>query len=371
MKKIMLTVLLLFVAAGGYLAYTTLDSHTPVVSAAKKAVGTYSGTLYIAGMGGHYAVAKVTIDPNDTVQPIKVDDLDRIVVGDHKTHPIHDARIDVNDRNVTFWSTYKLDPDGNLHAGKSDLTTGEVLKDIVIPKPDRVDQTVANYCASGQSKDDYIAVSMANEGYIDIRDKKTLELKHRIFMDELGFKSATYTFAHGINTPDMSKFVVTVNVTPAGFMGWMGKTKLIMVDMKALEQGKIKKLAEGMITGTPAKTITFRQTFTSDGKYLLQSGADRGYLIDAETLKAVDEITEIPGESHDLIATPDSKYAVMTFREKVKNSEGKEIEDGTLMLYDIAAKKVIGSKSTSVCYACHEGVMEKTSALCGIDANWN
>jgi hypothetical protein len=368
MKKMIYVVITLAMVFTGYLAFTTVDTETPVVNAAKKT--TYDGTIYVAGMGGHFAVADVTVDPSNLEEPIKINDLDRIEVGSAKTHPIHDARIDVNDRNVTFWSTYKLDPDGNLHVGKSDLTTGKVLVDVAVPKPERVDQAIANYCASGQSKDNYMPISMSNEGFLDVWDKKTMKLKHRIFMDQLGFKSGTYTFAHGINTPDMTKFVVTVNLTPAGFQGWIGRTKLMMLDMKELEEGRIKILAENVITGTPVKTITFRQAFTPDGKYLLQSGGDRAYLLNGETLEAIDEITEIPGESHDLIGTPDSKYAVMTFREKTKNAEGKDIEDGTLMLYDIEAKKVIGKKSVSVCYSCHEGMVEKTSALCGMDANW-
>ena len=36
-----------------------------------------------------------------------------------------------------FWSTYKLDPQGKMHVGKSDLKTGNVIKDVAIdPGPE-------------------------------------------------------------------------------------------------------------------------------------------------------------------------------------------------------------------------------------------
>ena len=146
-----------------------------------------------------------------------------------------------------------------------------------------------------------------------------------------------------------------------------------MLDMAALEQGKMVKLAEGVITGKPKDasggTITFRQFFTADGKTLFQSGADRGYVIDAATLKVLDEVTPLPGENHDFMPTPDGKYAVLTLREKAKDFEGKDSTDGTLLLYDVAAKKTIG-KSASVCFACHKEQKVGTAVLCGLDANW-
>ena len=366
MKKFVISVLALTLITAGYLAVTSTPSETATAVAAVKP---YQATLYVAGMGGHFAVADVTIDPNDTAGPIKVNDLDMISIGDKKTHPTHDARIDVNDRNTMFWSTYKLDPDGNLHVGKSDLTSGEVIMDVAVPKPDRSQWYGANYCGSGQSEKSFLPVSMSNEGYIDVFDKKTMKLKHRVFFDDLGYKPGTYTFAHGINTPDMKQFMLSLNLTPVGHTKWSGNTQIIMLDMAALENGKVKKLAEATITGTAGKTITFRQYFSQDGKYLFQSGADRGYLIDAKTLKVLDEITEISGDNHDIIPTPDNKYAVMTLREKIKDINGNEIVDGTLMLYDVDARKIIG-KSTSVCYDCHKEVDQGKAVLCGLDANW-
>ena len=380
MKKILSTVGILSLVAGAYFTLSAVNSYSPAVAVAEAAgKPVYNGTLYVAGMGGHFSVADVTIDPNNEATPIKVNSVDMLDIGG-AGYPTHDARIDVTDRNTMYWSTYKLDTwkdkeakGGNLHVGKSNLKTGEVISDVAFPAPERAAWTGANYCASGQSATSYIPVSMANEGYIDVYDKKTMVLKHRVFFDDLGIKAGETTFAHGMNTPDMKKFLLTVNDTPEGFTKWTGNTKLIYLDMAALEEGKIKKLGEAMITGKPKDatggTITFRQYFTADGKYLLQSGADRGYLIDAETLKVLDEITPLPGENHDILPTPDGKYAIMTLREKAKDFEGNDSVDGTLLLYDIEARKTVGD-SASVCFACHKGEGIGKAILCGLDGNW-
>jgi hypothetical protein len=379
MKKVLSTVGVLSLVAGAYLTLSTVNSFTPVADASSPKQPTYSGTLYVAGMGGHFSKADVSINPNNQAAPITVNSVEMVDIGG-AGYPTHDARIDASDRNTMYWSTYKLDTwkdknakGGNLHVGKTDLKTGEVVADTAFPAPERAKWTGANYCASGQSASSYIPVSMANEGYIDVFDKKTMQLKHRVFFDDLGIKAGETTFAHGMNTPDMKKFLLTVNHTPDGFTKWTGNTKLMYLDMAALEQGKAVKLAEAMITGKPKDasggTITFRQYFTNDGKYLLQSGADRGYLIDAETLKVLDEITPLPGENHDIIPTPDGKFAVMTLREKAKDFEGNDSVDGTILLYDIENRHTVGS-SASVCFACHKGEGLGKAILCGLDANW-
>ncbi|MEW6409509.1 MAG: hypothetical protein AB1488_05285 [Nitrospirota bacterium] len=357
--------ILIFIAVAfvltGYFVFTTVDSKTPVASAAKK---TYSGTLYVAGMGGHFTKADVTIDPNDTENPIKVKDLGRVVIGNKKTHPTHDPRIDVNDRTKMYWSTYLLDPDGNLHVGISDLKTGDKIKDVAVKLDPRAKWTGANYCGSGQSKTLFMPVTMTDEAYIDVFDKKTLEHKHRVFLD---YKLGETKFYHGTNTPDMKKFLVVVNLATGGKPN--GKIDLIMLDLPALEKGKAKVLAKNTITGEPGKTLTFRQYFTDDGKLLLQSGRDRFYLIDAKTLKPIDE-EMVKGENHDAMPTPDGKYAVLTLRQTIKDKEGKDITDGTIQLYDMEAKKQVG-KPVSTCNACHEKIGIKGSAvLCGIDGNW-
>jgi hypothetical protein len=96
-----------------------------------------------------------------------------------------------------------------------------------------------------------------------------------------------------------------------------------MLDLNELENGKVKVLAKNTITGEPGKTITFRETFSKDGKYLLQSGGDRFFLIDAKTLKLIDEEMMTAGENHDAMPTPDGKYALLTLRQALKIGIGK------------------------------------------------
>ncbi|MBI4823877.1 MAG: hypothetical protein HY805_06570 [Nitrospirae bacterium] len=367
MKKLLIIGACLILAVAFYLSHTTINSKAPTAIAAAK----YVGTLYVAGMGGHFAAADVEIDPS-AAKPIKVTKLDRVVIGTKATHPTHDARIDVNDSTKMYWSTYI--PDKNieggrtLHVGISDLKTGNVIKDVPIKIADRATWIGANYCASGQSSTMFIPVMMTDEAYIDVLDKKTLELKHRVF---LPYKKGETKFYHGINSPDMKEFMVAVNLADEGKPN--GKIDIIRLDMAALEKGEAKILKQKQVTGTPGKTLTFRQTYTPDGNYILQSGADRFFLIDAKSLKLIDEEMLNEGQNHDAMATPDSKYVVLTLREMVESSEGaegKDITDGTLLLYDIEAKGVVGT-SSSACYQCHRALgIHGNSVLCGLDGNW-
>lgn len=373
MKKVMLTAAALAVLTGGYLSYTTVDETTTAAVAAKP---TYNATMYVAGMGGHFAVADVTIDPNDSKAPLKVNGMPGMLsIGNKKTHPTHDPRIDVNDRSVMYWSTYKLDPEGNLHVGKSDLKSGKKLVDLALPPDPRTTWNGANYCGSGQTEKYYMPVQMGNEGSIDIFSKEDMSLKHRVFFDDLGYKSGEYTFAHGTNSNNMKYFLLSLNLTPDGHTKFTGKTQMIMLDMKALEQGKIKKIAETTLPGKPKDSsggsITFRQYFSQDDSLIFQSGADRAYVIDAKTLELLDVVTPLPGAAHDFIPTPDAKYAVLTLRERVFSPKDEgDVTDGVLALYDVKAKKLIGD-TVSTCLTCHHQMgMGGSAILCGIDANW-
>lgn len=381
MKKVLVVLAVVLFVCAGYLAFTTIDSKTPTVVAAKK---TYSATVYVAGHGGHFAKADVTIDPNNENDPLKVNNLDMVSIGSPAEYKTHDARIDSQDSNTLFWSVYQLDKNGKMHVGKSDLKTGNVIKDVALdPDPKAPGKTGPIYCASGQSKNFYMPIFMGSEGYVDVFDKKTLEHKHRVFISDLGYKAGTYQFVHGVNSNDHKKFLVTVVMK--GEDGKMnGKQDIILVDMASLEKGKFKELSRATLSGEAGKTITFRQYFSKDDKLIFQSAADRVWVIDAATLKLVDEkMTGANGQNHDAMPTPDGKYALLTLRTSDVDScdaegkplmkEGKpvKITDGTLMVYDADAKKLIG-KPVSVCFACHKGMGkgDKNAVLCGLDANY-
>jgi hypothetical protein len=224
---------------------------------------------------------------------------------------------------------------------------------------------------------------MTNAGYISVFDKKTLDLKRHIFIDSLGYED-NYQFIHGTNTPDMKHFVLAVNKTqkwhkPDAPAQRLGRIDMLLLDLPALEKGELKVKAKNTITGSPDKTVTFRQRFTPDGKYLLQSGADRFYLLRGNDMKLLDEEMMNNGENHDAVSTPDGKYAILTLRSGMSIPDGKggnkQIKDGMLQLYDIQARKVVG-KPSSVCYSCHQDAAEEdkpmwSAILCGEDVNWN
>ncbi|MDO8722563.1 MAG: hypothetical protein Q7J31_10115 [Syntrophales bacterium] len=377
-RRLFVFVGVIAIAIMGYLAYTVVDSTTPVATAGKKA---YSTTAYVAGHGGHFAKAEVVIDPNNADDPLKVSGLDKVDIGDTKTHKVHDPRIDANDRNILFWATNQKDPQGKVHIGKSDLKTGKVIKDLALDLDPRSPGAEGPlYCASGQSKKNYIPIFMGVAGYVDVLDKATLDRKHRVFVSDLGYKPEVQFMFHGVNSNDMKKFALSM--TLKGEDGKPnGKTDIILVDFPALEKGKFKEIKRTTLTGEPGKTNAFRQYFSKDDKYLFQAAGDRVYVLDAKTLAIVDE-KKTPGENHDAMPTPDGKYALLTLRTDAKATgpDGKVVEkngkpvgikDGALVAYDFEAKKIIG-KPVSVCIGCHQGMGlgDKTAILCGVDANY-
>lgn len=351
----------------------------------------YTGTAYVAGMGGHFAKAVFKIDPKAET-PIIMDSLDKIDIGDGDTHPVHDARIDYKDRDTMYWSTYKPDPEANgmYHYGSSDLKTGEVLKDVGFKMPGQVINPKSGFCASAQTKDYYMPISMNKPGYISVISKKDMKLQHNVFLEGTDADIKTgYKYMHGVNSPDMKEVLITLNESNVAQENkdlgtTVGKMHMMVLDSKALEQGKVKVLRKAVADGNKKSTVSFRQYYSPDGKYIANATGDILFLVDAKTLAVLDAET-MPNlnETHDAIFTPDGKYVIVTSRTKTvfpgsktpeKPAEGEWRMDGQLKLYDVAAKKFVG-KSTSTCLACHDaelGTDEDAphAVLCGLDVNW-
>jgi hypothetical protein len=347
----------------------------------------YQGTAYVAGMGGHFAVADLTIDPS-AAEPIAVNSLDKMDIGTRPTHPVHDARIDPNQKQMMYWSTYLPDKsaDGMLHVGKSNLATGKIEKDVTVKIPDGTLFSGANYCASGQTKDYFLPISMAKPGYVSVIRKSDMKLMHNVYLEgtEADIK-AGYKFIHGNTSPDMKELYLAINESNApasdkGVGDTIGKMHLVVLDTAALEKGQVKVLRKGMVDGNAKSTIGFRAYYSPDGKYIANASADLLHIIDAKTLKTVSAATVGPLEQlHDATFTPDGKYVIATSRTKAvfpecidpeKPKDDEFLMDGQLKLFDVKANKFIG-KGTSTCLACHDQAgMDEHAILCGLDVSW-
>lgn len=391
MKVISAKTCLYALVAAGALTLGTLG-----VSASAQAEN-YNATVYVAGMGGHFAKADVEIDPS-AVTPIILKGLDKVDIGDAASHPTHDARIDYQNRDLMFWSTYKPNPEtGSPHVGATDLKTGKKVFDIAAPVPEKGQiDTKALYCGSGQTENFFFPIAMTHKGYIDVYQKSDMKRVATVFLEgteaDVG---VPYKFYHGVNSPDMTKMLISVNETDTDHGKVIGKIHLLMLDAKELEKGNVKLLKRSVIPGNPGKTVNFRSTFSPDGKLISLSGADIMYIIDAESLEVV--VAQPMGkleENHDALFTPDGKYVIATSRTKtLATGNAKTISmenfgcteevapenlgsdeftmDGQLKLYDVAAKKFVG-QATSACLACHnEEGLEAHAVLCGLDANFN
>ena len=337
------------------------------------AADTYGGTLYIAGMGGHVATVDVKIDPSKA-EPISVANLGRMTLNDDpavskKAYPVHDVRID-HAKNVLYWSAFVPDGDG-VRAGKLDLASGKMLADVKLSKDPKLTQAPM-YCGSGQTKDKFLPVIMGHQGYIDVVDKASMKLEHRVSLDHPKIPK-NYVWAHGVNSPNGKEFALWMSLsdTPGKFpRGKETRQMVFILDMPALVAGNIKVLRETTLESNPMSAF-FRGYYTSDGKQLLISGRDRNWVLDAKTLKVTAETTNLPGvETHDIQPLPGDRYALLTQRTPLDLAPGKKGVDGQIELYDMVRKQRVG-KSVSVCDSCHKPASITTTAvLCGIDSVW-
>jgi len=351
----------------------------------------YTGKVYVAGHGGHVAEVAVTIDPANAQAPLAVKTLmqdgAKLTVSMKKhangssQYKLHDVRVD---GDTMYWSTYNTDVDGNLHYGAVDLADGnKVTADIAVPvdpratKPGTKPDAMPYYCASGQTEDYFMPMTMSNEAYITVIDKKNLEKSFNVFLDSV-LPDANYKFLHGAADPTGRKFLAVVNLSDVPQGRITGEHLMIMLDARALEQGRLVKLGEGLLFGDGSgpfgASITFRSAWSADGSKILMSGGDRVWVIDAndpdlQALNGVEGDVNIGGQSHDMLPTSDGRYALITVRTKPYSDPGDADKmDGALQVYDVVNGRAIG-EPVSVCNACHKQAMgaNLNAILCGLD----
>jgi hypothetical protein len=352
---------------------------------------TYTGTVYVAGHGAHFAKVDLVIDPSNTTDPIAVT-LGRINIstaGD-TDYKLHDARID---GTTMYWSTYMKDQNGYLHYGAFNLTTGVVTADNTYGYS--CDVTGGSvYCASGQTSTHYMPITMTSPGYITLIPKATITtppptpeycevtgltsvaLATNVAMDPIAGNGDDYYFMHGSTNTARTKFLVTVNDNPGG-EATVNSNTLYMLDAGSVAAAAPVLATSGVTTGTVSgdgsgpmgNTITFRSSWTRDDSKILLAGADRFYVINAETLAVENGATgdnTIGGQNHDALPTEDGKYAILTLRTKpyaaVVGSEANM--DGEIQLYDIVNGAPLGN-TVSVCNECHSDT--RNAVLCGLD----
>lgn len=353
----------------------------------------YAGKVFVAGHGGHVAAIQLTMDPTNIETPLRVKALEKdnakLDISEEKfededgtsQYKLHDVRLD---GNTLYWSTYNLDANGKLHYGSVDLADeNKVTADIAVAvdpraiKPGIKPNAMPYYCASGQTKGSFMPVTMSNEAYITVANKKDLKQSFNVFLDST-LPDANYKFLHGSTDPTGTKFFVVANLSDVPMGNMTGEHLMMILDAEALEQGKVVKLAEGLVFGDGSgpfgASITFRSTWSLDGSRIFLAGGDRVWVIDAndpdlQPLNGPDGDPHIGGQAHDMLPTTDGKYALITLRTKpYTDPEDASKMDGALQVYDVVNSQTIG-EPVSVCNRCHrrsEGD-NLNAVLCGLD----
>jgi hypothetical protein len=326
--------------------------------------GTYEGRVLVAGHGGHIADANVVINPTAAKDTINIpsyllwtgNKLHFVPLGESADHAIHDVRVDSQNPNIAFWSTYTAKKPSVI-VGKADLKTNKWLVEKKLDLPKEVIEfgkttTKTLYCASGQTEKYFLPIFMGYPGFIDVIDKKTLELKRRVMLASNPDLPVNYMYAHGASSPDNKYLYLVINGAEGPHGKITGVEHFFVLDLPALvEKGEIKVLRKTTLT-FPSGTITFRASFTPDSKYILQAARTRTLVLKTEDLSLVQQ-TPVPEgiETHDILPTPDGRYGISTVRVPV-DYEGTKVTDGQIWLYDIANNKYLG-EPVSTCRACH------------------
>ena len=278
------------------------------------------------------------------------------------------------------------------------------------------------YCASGMTKDYYFPMSMSFPAFVDAVPVSAIATAgqhvtasttgfHRTYINQIDADAAGWArlsggdfgtpplaFIHGASSPDGTKIYMSTNVVSglSTTNNLAGVFRTYLVNASDLATGAVgtsissmapsKVISKASFTVNPSlASIAYRASFTPDGKYILQSGADRALILNANDLSlyvdtaatnANDTVKLGSGTSggievHDVIATPDGKYAILAIRYfSDSTNAGLGIKTSGVQLYDINNKKFIGgvvSTCGSNAAACHVAYQDFTSrATCGV-----
>lgn len=361
---------------------------------------TYEGTIYMATTsGGHVAVVPVTIDPSSATAPITVGTLGRIQLSagmgaGNQTHSFHDVRLD---GSRLYYSAYARDSTGGadqgmVHVGWVDVSNANAVTDAVVDFP--AGATGSAYCGSGVSATHFVPMTMSYPAYIDAIPKSAVAAGAaldsstnvvRTFVEDFRTTDANYVWVHGVNSPDRSRLFVAVNEASQGGVNttMTGAVTGYLLNMSDVVGGTVSSanvIASNTITGlAPASasglgTVAFRSTYTPDGTKILQAGKDRLLVLNGSTLALEHSDVDIGGpyhrvENHDVMPTPDGKYAILALRFAYE-AGGKW--DGGLQLYDLENQTAVGSP-VSACNGCHNpanpGAVATDRASCGLDGS--
>jgi hypothetical protein len=362
---------------------------------------TYTGTLFMASeAGGHVAVVPVTIDPSNATTPIVLGTISRIQLREadntqagtgpaNHTHVFHDIRLDGTKLYYSAIFTDTAANPGMVHLGYVDVSNlaSPVSHDAMI---DATAEAVAGmaYCGSGQTATHYFPMTMSSPAYIDAIAKSAIVTGATLSSTGANVKRTmvdsfrtgadpNYLFAHGVNSPDHAKLYVAVNETASGAM--TGAITSYLMNVSDVVAGTVSStnVTSHTVTGLSAggATIAFRSSYTPDGTKILQAGSNRLLVLKASDLTVLDNNTNIGGsfaaftgnggvQAHDVMSTPDGKYALLSLRFQHANSEQ---QDSGIQLYDLANKAAIGNP-VSTCSGCHSPAAT-ARPTCGLEGN--
>ncbi len=285
MKKVIKVVGAAAVVAGVFALGTQLFNPAPVVS--KGTV--YSGKLYVAGHGGHIAVAERPDRPHG-----------RKADHHHEPRPHRDRHPE--DPPLPRRADRRGEPRPALLQHLQARPERQAARRVGRPQgreghqghvldPDaRSTGTAASPAPTtalpARRKDFYFPVTMAYEGYIDVIDKKTMDHEapglRRLARRQV--RLPVHARQHLARHEDLPARGQQGQRHPEGGLGHHRRAGALPARQRRRSRRASSRSSSRRRSpaATPKSTITFRQYFTPDGKYILQSANDMFYVIDAK-----------------------------------------------------------------------------------------